>query len=65
MVPPSPPHRIHEPNLTRFSLFFPEKRDLFLENSGLVDFGIPANPFEPPAYQLFFNCAYQAGCRGE
>jgi hypothetical protein len=26
-------------NLTRFSLFFPEKRDFFLENSGLFGFG--------------------------
>ena len=26
-------------NLTRFSLFFPEKRDFFVENAGLFDFG--------------------------
>jgi hypothetical protein len=26
-------------NLTRFSLFFPEKRDFFLENSGIFGFG--------------------------
>ncbi|MBI3941230.1 MAG: hypothetical protein HY315_10380, partial [Acidobacteria bacterium] len=26
-------------NLTRFNLFFPEKRDFFLENTGLFDFG--------------------------
>lgn len=26
-------------NLTRFSLFFPEKRDFFLENAGLFEFG--------------------------
>ena len=26
-------------NLTRFSLFFPEKREFFLENQGLFDFG--------------------------
>ena len=26
-------------NLTRFSLFFPEKRDFFLENQGTFDFG--------------------------
>lgn len=26
-------------NLTRFSLFFPEKRDFFLENAGFFDFG--------------------------
>lgn len=28
-------------NLTRFSLFFPEKRDFFLENSGVFQFGTP------------------------
>jgi hypothetical protein len=27
-------------NLTRFSLFFPEKRDFFLENSGIFQFGV-------------------------
>jgi hypothetical protein len=27
-------------NLTRFSLFFPEKREFFLENAGLFEFGI-------------------------
>ena len=26
-------------NLTRFSLFFPEKRELFLENAGTFSFG--------------------------
>ena len=30
-------------NLTRFSLFFPEKRDFFLENSGTFTFGQNAN----------------------
>jgi hypothetical protein len=28
-------------NLTRFDLFFPEKRPFFLENSGFFDFGTP------------------------
>ena len=28
-------------NLTRFSLFFPEKRDFFLENAGTFAFGTP------------------------
>jgi hypothetical protein len=28
-------------NLTRFNLFFPEKRDFFLENSGVFGFGLP------------------------
>ncbi len=42
-------------NLTRFDLFFPEKRDFFLENAGIFDFGVPGNAFEPPAYQMFFS----------
>lgn len=42
-------------NLTRFSLFFPEKRDFFLENSGIFQFGVAANPFEPPPFQMFFS----------
>ena len=29
-------------NLTRFNLFFPEKRDFFLENSGIFQFGAAA-----------------------
>ena len=29
-------------NLTRFSLFFPEKRDFFLEGRGMFDFGAAA-----------------------
>ncbi|MFQ5538537.1 MAG: DUF5916 domain-containing protein, partial [Gemmatimonadota bacterium] len=42
-------------NLTRFDLFFPEKRDFFLENSGIFEFGVPGNPFEPPPFLLFFS----------
>jgi hypothetical protein len=42
-------------NLTRFSLFFPEKRDFFLENSGIFDFGVQGNPFDPPQFQMFFS----------
>ena len=30
-------------NLTRYSLFFPEKRDFFLENQGLFNFGSALN----------------------
>lgn len=36
-------------NLTRFSLFFPEKREFFLENASLFDFGIVEDT------QLFFS----------
>jgi hypothetical protein len=32
-------------NLTRFSLFFPEKRDFFLENQGIFQFGNTRNNF--------------------
>ncbi len=41
-------------NLTRFSLFYPEKRDFFLENAGIFEFGQRAS-FEPPPFQLFFS----------
>lgn len=41
-------------NLTRFSLFFPEKRDFFLENAGIFDVGLRGG-FGPPPYQLFFS----------
>jgi hypothetical protein len=33
---------VQQVNLTRFDLFFPEKRDFFLENAGLFQFGSPA-----------------------
>lgn len=36
-------------NLTRFSLFFPEKRDFFLESSGNFQFGLPGDT------ELFFS----------
>ncbi|MDA0206031.1 MAG: DUF5916 domain-containing protein [Acidobacteria bacterium] len=36
-------------NLTRFSLFFPEKRPFFLENSGIFEFGSPREA------ELFFS----------
>ena len=43
-------------NLTRFSLFFPEKREFFLENAGIFDFGIPQrNSFSPPLMKVFFS----------
>jgi hypothetical protein len=45
-------------NLTRFSLFFPEKREFFLEGQGIFGFGGVANrPFEGPSNTpiLFFS----------
>ena len=41
-------------NLTRFSLFYPEKRDFFLENSGVFEVGADGG-FGPPPYKLFFS----------
>ncbi|MCZ6677137.1 MAG: DUF5916 domain-containing protein [Candidatus Poribacteria bacterium] len=43
-------------NLTRFSLFFPEKRPFFLEGAGLFDVGIPRGSFRrPPPLLLFYS----------
>ena len=43
-------------NLTRFSLFFPEKRPFFLEGAGLFDFGIGRTSFRrPPPLLLFYS----------
>jgi hypothetical protein len=41
-------------NLTRFDLFYPEKRDFFLENAGIFEFGAPGY-FETPPFLLFFS----------
>jgi hypothetical protein len=41
-------------NLTRFDLFFPEKREFFLENAGIFEFGV-RGAFEPPPFLLFFS----------
>ena len=41
-------------NLTRFDLFFPEKRDFFLENAGVFEFG-SRGVFEPPPWLMFFS----------
>jgi hypothetical protein len=41
-------------NLTRFNLFFPEKRDFFLENAGIFEFG-DRGFFEQPPFLLFFS----------
>lgn len=42
-------------NVTRFALFFPEKRTFFLENAGLFRVGERSQPFEPPTTLLFFS----------
>ena len=41
-------------NLTRFSLFVPEKREFFLENAGIFAFGM-RQPDGTPDYGLFFS----------
>jgi hypothetical protein len=41
-------------NLTRFDLFFPEKREFFLENAGMFDFGWRGFDETPP-FLLFFS----------
>jgi hypothetical protein len=41
-------------NLTRFDLFFPEKREFFLENSGIFAFGSKGT-FEAPPFLAFFS----------
>ena len=42
-------------NLTRFELFFPEKREFFLENAGLFEVGEKNRPFDPKETVLFFS----------
>ena len=42
-------------NLTRFSLFFPEKRDFFLENSGIFAFGGVTSAATSDAPMLFYS----------
>ena len=42
-------------NLTRFPLFYPEKREFFLENAGLFQLGERTRLFEPPSTLLFFS----------
>jgi hypothetical protein len=42
-------------NLTRFSLFFPEKRGFFLEGADLFYVGEVYDPFEPPGMRFFYS----------
>ncbi len=41
-------------NLTRFDLFFPKKREFFLENAGIFEYGWRSS-FEAPPFLLFFS----------
>ncbi|MEA2564444.1 MAG: hypothetical protein QOH06_5948 [Acidobacteriota bacterium] len=51
-------------NLSRFSLFLPEKREFFLENAGIFEFG-PRYPFGPPLFRPFFSRRVGLGPEGE
>ena len=42
-------------NLTRFSLFFPEKRQFFIEGGGAMRAGINMLHFGPPPLELFYS----------
>ncbi len=42
-------------NLTRFDLFFPEKRGFFLEGADIFRMGERYNEYEPPSTLLFFS----------
>ncbi len=42
-------------NLTRFSLFFPEKREFFLENAGIFEFGLVERGFGTPLIKIFHS----------
>jgi hypothetical protein len=44
-----------EVNLTRFPLFFPEKRDFFLEDAGVFEFGVPSGFRSRPLLVPFFS----------
>ncbi|MGH7598193.1 MAG: DUF5916 domain-containing protein [bacterium] len=45
---------VEQINLTRFPLFFPEKREFFLESASTFQFGEPGF-FGPPSILLFFS----------
>ncbi len=53
-------------NLTRFPLFFPEKRYFFLENAGIFDFGpSPVTSTDTPLLKVFFSRRIGLGPNGE
>jgi hypothetical protein len=51
-------------NLTRFELFLPEKREFFLENAGIFEFG-KRGTFETPPFLMFFSRRIGINGRGE
>jgi hypothetical protein len=53
-------------NLTRFPLFFPEKRYFFLENAGIFDFATrEAGASDAPLMKLFFSRRIGLGANGQ
>ncbi|MFN2431680.1 MAG: DUF5916 domain-containing protein, partial [Gemmatimonadota bacterium] len=44
---------VRQINLTRFNLFFPEKREFFLEGAGIFTFGVPGFGGPPPLLVFF------------
>jgi len=55
---------VEQINLTRFPLFFPEKREFFLENASTYQFGEPGF-FGPPPIFLFFSRRIGISDQGE
>ena len=51
-------------NLSRFSLFLPERREFFLENAGMFELG-PRNSFGPPLLRPFFSRRIGLSAAGE
>ena len=52
-------------NLTRFSLFFPEKRSFFIEGAESLRMGIGMLHFGPPPLELFYSRRAGLSDRGE
>lgn len=48
-------------NISRFPLFYPEKREFFLENAGIFDFGSYGYYDEASPYLMFFSRRVGAG----
>lgn len=51
-------------NLTRFSLFFPEKREFFLQNSGIFEFAANTSSSGTPLLNVFFSRRIGIDSRG-
>jgi hypothetical protein len=56
---------VQQINLTRFSLFFPEKRPFFLENAGVFSIGTPRAGSTDLGLDLFYSRRIGIGSDGE